>query len=78
MKTNLPILLAGFSFGSWVGLAVGCEDERVSDLIGLGIPVNSVSLSYLHECSKAKLFVQGGIDQFIPIHVGHFDIGQKQ
>lgn len=59
-----PILLAGFSFGSWVGLAVGCGDERVSDLIGLGIPVNSVSLSYLRECRKPKLFVQGGSDQF--------------
>ena len=59
-----PIVLAGFSFGSWVGLAVGCQDERVSDLIGLGIPVNSVSLSYLHECCKPKLFIQGGSDQF--------------
>ena len=59
-----PILLAGFSFGSWVGLAVGCEDERVSDLIGLGIPVNSVSLSYLRQCTKPKLIIQGGDDQF--------------
>jgi alpha/beta superfamily hydrolase len=59
-----PILLAGFSFGSWVGLAVGCEDQRVSDLVGLGIPVNSVSLSYLRQCTKPKLIVQGGNDQF--------------
>jgi hypothetical protein len=59
-----PILLAGFSFGSWVGLAVGCEDERVLDLIGLGIPVNSVSLSYLRDCTKPKLLIQGGNDQF--------------
>ena len=59
-----PILLAGFSFGSWVGLAVGCEDERVSDLIGLGIPVNSVSLSYLRQGTKPKLIIQGGNDQF--------------
>jgi uncharacterized protein len=59
-----PILLSGFSFGSWVGLAVGCDDKRVSDLIGLGIPVNSVSLSYLRECRKPKLFIQGGSDQF--------------
>jgi hypothetical protein len=59
-----PIVLVGFSFGSWVGLAVGCEDERVSDLIGLGIPVNSVSLSYLRDCGKPKLFIQGGSDQF--------------
>jgi alpha/beta superfamily hydrolase len=59
-----PIILAGFSFGSWVGLAEGCEDKRVSDLIGLGIPVNSVSLSYLRHCTKPKLIIQGGNDQF--------------
>src|SRR5271170_3382880 len=52
------LLLAGFSFGSWVGLRVGCEDARVTDLIGLGIPVNSVDLSYLRECTKPKLFIQ--------------------
>lgn len=61
-----PILLAGFSFGSWVGLRVGCRDERVSELIGLGIPVSSLDLSYLRECAKPKLFVQGGNDQFGP------------
>lgn len=59
-----PVLLAGFSFGAWVGLAVGCEDERVSDLIGLGIPVNSFDLSFLRECDKPKLFIQGGDDPF--------------
>ena len=59
-----PILLAGFSFGSVVGLRVGCADQRVSDLIGLGIPVDHSDLTYLHECEKPKLIVQGGNDQF--------------
>jgi uncharacterized protein len=59
-----PILLAGFSFGSWVGLRVGCEDSRVAELIGLGIPVNDSDLAYLRACTKPKLFIQGGNDQF--------------
>ncbi|MGB6844679.1 MAG: alpha/beta fold hydrolase [Candidatus Acidiferrales bacterium] len=59
-----PIVLAGFSFGSWVGLRVGCEDARVTDLIGLGIPVNDSDLSYLRECAKPKLILQGGNDRF--------------
>jgi alpha/beta superfamily hydrolase len=59
-----PLLLAGFSFGSWVGLRVGCEDARVTRLIGLGAPVNDSDFSYLSECAKPKLFVQGGNDQF--------------
>jgi uncharacterized protein len=61
---GLPILLAGFSFGSWVGLRVGCEDRRVTDLIGLGIPADSSNMTFLRECTKPKLFVQGANDQF--------------
>jgi hypothetical protein len=59
-----PILLAGFSFGSWVGLRVGCVDARVTRLIGLGLPVDNCDFSYLHGCEKPKLIIQGGNDQF--------------
>jgi alpha/beta superfamily hydrolase len=62
--SGLPVLLAGFSFGSWVGLRVGCEDSRVAELIGIGAPVNDLDFSYLSACKKPKLFVQGGKDQF--------------
>jgi len=58
------LLLAGFSFGSWVGLRVGCDDARVIDLIGLGIPANRSGMKYLAQCGKSKLFVQGGNDEF--------------
>lgn len=59
-----PLLLAGFSFGAWVGLRVGCADARVAELVGLGIPVNDSDLSYLRTCVKSKLFLQGDRDQF--------------
>jgi uncharacterized protein len=59
-----PILLAGFSFGSWVGLRVGCEDKRVAELIGLGLPVDNMNADFLRDCAKPKLFIQGGNDQF--------------
>lgn len=58
------VVLAGFSFGAWVGLRVGCEDPRVSELIGLGLPVDGSDVSYLATCEKPKLFVQGSHDQF--------------
>lgn len=58
-----PILLAGFSFGAWVGLRVGCGDSRVAELIGLGIPVNGSDLSFLLECEKPKLFLHGSRDE---------------
>jgi len=58
------ILLAGFSFGSSVGLRVGCEDARATRLIGLGLPADNIDLSYLRSCIKPKLIIQGGQDQF--------------
>lgn len=61
---DIPLLLAGFSFGCWVGLRAGCEDARVTSLIGLGAPVNNADFSYLKECGKPKLFVHGRKDQF--------------
>jgi len=61
---GVPLLLAGFSFGAWVGLRVGCEEPRVSHLIGLGIPVNSSDFSFLRKCRNPKLFVHGGNDQY--------------
>jgi alpha/beta superfamily hydrolase len=59
-----PILLAGFSFGAWVGLRVGCDDERARALIGLGLPANDSELTYLRFCAKPKLIIQGGNDQY--------------
>ncbi|HWZ98133.1 MAG TPA: alpha/beta fold hydrolase [Candidatus Dormibacteraeota bacterium] len=59
-----PLVLAGFSFGSWVGLRVGCEDKRVQRLIGIGAPVNNSDFSYLEKCAKPKLFVHGSQDEF--------------
>lgn len=61
---GVPVLLAGFSFGAFVGLQVGCQDARVSELIGIGIPVNSTDLSFLSQCEKPRLFVHGTNDQY--------------
>jgi uncharacterized protein len=60
---QIPLLVGGFSFGSWVGLRVGCGDVRVQELIGMGLPVNSTDLAYLQTCDKPKLIVQGTNDE---------------
>jgi alpha/beta superfamily hydrolase len=59
-----PIVLAGFSFGMMVGVRVGCEDDRVSELIGLGLPVNRNEIDFLQTCTKPRLFLQGSEDQY--------------
>lgn len=60
------IILMGFSFGSGIGLRVGAADARVAALVGLGLPVESYDFSYLRECSKPKLIVEGALDQYGP------------
>lgn len=64
---STPLLVCGFSFGCWVGLRVGCSDDRVPELIGLGTPVNHTDFSFLRQCAKPKLFVQGANDQYCDI-----------
>jgi len=61
---GLPVCLMGFSFGSWVGLAVGATDPRVSTLVGLGVPANMSEFDFLHDVRKPKLILQGTRDEF--------------
>jgi hypothetical protein len=67
LEKNYPgqeITLAGFSFGSRVGLEVGMKDSRVVRLIGLGVPASMYDISFLKNCSKPILFIHGDHDEF--------------
>ena len=63
---HLPIVIGGFSFGSRVALSVGVEDDRVSAMLGLGLPVDldNYDYSFLEDVGKPILIVQGEEDQF--------------
>lgn len=61
---GVPLLVAGFSFGCWVGLRAGCRDSRVVELVGLGAPVNDSDMSYLGACDKPCLLIQGELDPY--------------
>ena len=66
LATQFPtvrLLVAGFSFGCWVGMRAGCEDARVEKLIAIGAPVNNSDFAYLGKCAKPKLFVHGSNDE---------------
>jgi alpha/beta superfamily hydrolase len=67
LAENYPsqeITLCGFSFGARVGLEVGFVDERVARLISIGTPVDKYDFSFLEQCRKPILFVQGDRDEF--------------
>ena len=61
---GVPLMVAGFSFGCWVGLRVGCEDSRVKELAGLGPPIGDSDFSYLAASDKPRLFILGERDQY--------------
>src|SRR5208283_2788905 len=61
---GLPVCLIGFSFGAWVGLAVGATDARVSTLVGLGVPINLSDFDFLSDVAKPKLIIQGTRDEY--------------
>ncbi len=64
---------AGFSFGAWVALEVGADDDRVAALIGIAPPVATTisGQAYTFErtlaSAKPKFFVQGEADEVCPI-----------
>jgi alpha/beta superfamily hydrolase len=64
---GLPLLAAGFSFGSVMALRAGCADARVRALVALGFPMAMVKdPSFLEACTRPRLFVQGANDPFGP------------
>jgi alpha/beta superfamily hydrolase len=56
------ILVAGYSFGAWVGLDAGRRDARVRRLVGIGLPVALFDFAFLSEIDRPALLVQGDGD----------------
>jgi alpha/beta superfamily hydrolase len=61
-----PVLLAGYSFGSAVGFAVGDRDPGVPCLIGIGLPVVRETMVPLAS-SRPALLIQGDRDEYGPV-----------
>lgn len=61
------IFIAGFSFGSIIGLRLGCGDPRVQKLIAIGAPARMDNLDFLRDCTKQKLFIHGTEDEIAPL-----------
>ena len=68
LTTEYPgedVTMAGFSFGSRTGMAVGKDDERVKRLISIGTPVDKYAdYDFLAGLKKPILFVHGDNDEF--------------
>jgi len=68
---NFPgedLTLAGFSFGSRTGMAVGVDDARIARLISIGTPVEKYrDFEFLTHVEKPILFLHGDKDEFCTV-----------
>jgi alpha/beta superfamily hydrolase len=55
------------SFGSWIALTVGAEDERVSALVGISMPVTRYDYDAVGATPKAKFIIHGERDEVCPL-----------
>ena len=64
---GVELWAAGFSFGSYVAMSCGAEDERVCALIGIAPPVNRYEFEVVKLSPKPKFIVHGERDELIPL-----------
>lgn len=64
---TLPLVAGGFSFGSWVASRAACDRSDVLAIFLIGPPINKYDMSYLKDCRKPKLFLQGSKDEFCDV-----------
>ncbi len=63
---GLPLLTAGFSFGSRVALRLASREPSVRRVIAVGFPTNTDDRQFVYEVRVPKYFVQSDHDQFGP------------
>jgi alpha/beta superfamily hydrolase len=63
---NLPVMIAGFSFGSRVALRLTSGEASVRRVIAVGFPTRVVSQDLVSQLQVPKFFVQSTNDEFGP------------
>ena len=58
--------IAGFSFGSWIGMQLLMRRPEISGFITVAPPANHYDFSFLAPCPAGGLFVHGEADEVVP------------
>ena len=64
---GLELWAAGFSFGSYIAMTCGAEDDRVCTLIGIAPPVEKYDYEAVKQSTKPKFLIHGEADELIPL-----------
>jgi alpha/beta superfamily hydrolase len=63
---HLPLLLAGFSFGSRIALRLAIDEPGVQRVFAVGFPTTYPNREYVAEVRVPKCFIQSTNDEFGP------------
>jgi len=63
----ISLWAGGVSFGSWVGMTAGAQDERVERIVGLALPSALYDFSAVRDSPKPKFFIHGEHDEVCPL-----------
>lgn len=58
-------LIAGFSFGSWIGMQLIMRRPEITNFIAVSPPVNKYDFSFLSPCPVPGLIIQGDEDSVV-------------
>ena len=64
---DLELWAAGFSFGSYIAMTGGADDDRVCALIGIAPPVDRYEFASVKLSTKPKFIIHGERDELIPL-----------
>jgi len=64
---GLELWAAGFSFGSYIAMTAGADDERICALIGIAPPVDRYEFASVKLSAKPKFIVHGEHDELISL-----------
>ena len=63
---ELPLVVAGFSFGARVALRLACRDARIERIVAAGTPVVKHDWTYLAQCGCTQIFLHSTNDEYGP------------
>jgi alpha/beta superfamily hydrolase len=64
---GLQMWAAGFSFGSYIAMTAGADDDRICALIGIAPPVDRYDYATVLRSTKPKFILHGENDELIPL-----------
>ena len=64
---DLELWAAGFSFGSYIAMTCGADDDRICALIGIAPPVDRYEFASVKLSTKPKFIIHGERDELISL-----------